>query len=278
MPFDVVAWYESQAAASLTAMAAVSDRYYRTSGDDLYVKGRAPMLAGMIWGALTITTMRYAEFRQPSLTKPYRWNRHGDINAEDERFTQGFQNLWASPLPLYEGEKLNVYEQNSTTEVNLVAAWLSSGNCTRADQENVAPTHFLTGYADANATAGSWTDLDIETNGAWDQDLQEGRYAVIGMKVGSYKSSSPAFGVARLILQDSVWHPGVMVGYLSGDKLGLYYEPGDYDLGLRWPLMYDPNDIANSVTFTHDQLPSVEVCEAAANTDHIVELLLQKVE
>ena len=265
LPFDLVAWYESQAAAALTAVAAVSDpKVYRTSLDDLYVKNRAPFLAGSLCVAVTQATLKYYEFRQPSLKVPYRFYKGADAN--DPFIGEAFNNLLASPLPLYAGEKLNAYVQNATDEVDLIVAWLASGPAKLSDLENVRPTHSITGYNDGALTAGSWTDVAI----TWDQDLPKGRYAVVGMQVGSYLAAAPAYGVARLVLLDSTWRPGVMVRAAEGDKLGVASISPSLLYGERWPLMRE-------ISFEYDQMPNLEMLCAAANTDHVVELLLQKI-
>ena len=265
MPFDIVAWYESQAAATLTAVAAVSDpNVYRTSLDDLYVKKRAPFLAGSLCAAVTQATLKYYEFRQPSLKVPYRFYKGAAIN--DAFIGEAFNNLFASPLPLYAGEKLNAYVQNATDEVDLIVAWLSNGAAKLSDLENVRPTHSITGYNDGALTVGSWTDVAI----TWDQDLPKGKYAVVGMQVGSYLAAAPAYGVARLALLGCPWRPGVIVRAAEADKLGLASIGAALLYGERWPLMRE-------ISFEHDQLPNLEMLCAAANTDHVVELLLQKI-
>ena len=265
MPFDIVAWYESQACAALAAVAAVADpNNYHTSLDDLFVKAKAPYLAGSLCAAVTQATLKYYEFRQPSLRVPYRFYKGADIN--DPLLAEGFNNLWASPLPLFPGEKLNAYVQNATNEVDLILAWLASGPAKLSDLENVKPTHSITGYADAALTAGAWTDVDI----TWDQELPGGRYAVVGMQVGTYKAAAPAFGAARLILLDTTWRPGVVTRQAEGDKLGLASISPALMYGERWPLM-------SEIAFNHDQMPNLQMLCGDANTDHIVELLLQKI-
>ena len=265
MPFDIVAWYESQACTALTGVAAVSDPdVYHTSADDIFVKKEAPYLAGSLCGAITQATLKYYEFRQPSLKIPYRFYQGGDLN--DPFLGEAFNNLWASPLPLYPQEKLNAYVQNATDEIDMIVAWLASGPARLSDLENVRPTHSITGYNDGALTAGSWTDVTI----TWDQDLPKGRYAVVGMKVGSYLAALVAYGVARLLLLDTKWRPGVIVRAAEADKLGLASISPGFMYGERWPLM-------NEISFEHTQMPNLQMLCAAANTDHVVELLLQKI-
>lgn len=264
MPFDIVGWYESQAAAALTAVAAVADDVYKVVLDDIYVKERAPFLAGSLHAAVTQATIRYHEFRQPSLKVPYRFNRCADLN--DAFIGEGFNNLWASPLPLYKDEKLNAYVLNATDEVDMVIAWLTSGRATLSQLESVSPTHSITGYSTTDPTAGSWSDIPI----TWDQDLPMGRYAVVGMMVSNYKASGPVYGVSRLKLLDTTWRPGVVVRGGEGAYLAVGSISPSLMYGERWPLMRE-------ISFRHDQMPNLETLVGAANEEHTVELLLQKI-
>lgn len=271
LPFDIVGWYESQAASALTACAGVSDDIYRVTGDDIYVKSRAPYLGALWWGGSTIATLKYLEFRQPSLKVPYRFYPAGDLNSSIA--AKDFVNLMAYPLPLYPDEKLNAFVQQSTNETKMIVAYLTSGEAKMSDVQNVEPTHVITGEADQTLTAGSWTTVTI----TWDQDLPIGRYAVVGMKVGSYISASWQFGFARLRYlpeeKDPMWRPGVPVRYLQGDKLGMAAIQSNIEYWYveRWPLMPE-------VSFRHDQMPNIEILSPAALTDHVVNLLLQKIE
>lgn len=264
MPFDIVGFYESEAKASLMGVATVPDDVYRVSGDDLYVKARAPFLAGSLYGAITQATMKYHEFRQPSLKVPYRFYQGCDLN--DLVVHEGFNNLFGTPLPLYADEKLNAYVLNATNEVDMVIAWLSSGPAKIADLENVRPTHSITGYSADDGSAGVWADIAI----TWDQDLPKGRYAVVGMIFGSYISSGDVFGAARLKFLDTTWRPGVMVRELEADKLALSSLYSGLLYGERWPLMPE-------ISFAHDQMPNAELLVGATMTDQIIQLLLQKI-
>lgn len=266
MPFDVVAWYQTEAKAALAGLTAIEDDIYRTSGDDIYVKPRAPFLSGLVQLSDNTQTFKYGELRQPSLKVPYRSYLSGSYLGSD--IESGFLNLMANPLPLYPGEKLTSYVQNATNTYNLVFAWLASGRATRSVLESVSPTHLITGEADQALTAGEWTAVAI----TWDQDLPRGRYAVVGMAVGTYKSSDYGRGVARLKLLDTTWRPGVMTQLTWGDKVAMWGGKGvcSFDTGKRWPLM-------NEISFAHDQMPDIEICAGAADTDHVVNLLLQKI-
>lgn len=264
MPFDVVGYYESQAAAALTPFAAVSDETYKTTLDDLTIKAKAAFLAGILY--MAVSTPKYMEFRQPGLGIPYRSYRTGLIGTSAD-YPAAFTNLFATPLPLYPGVKMNAYAQNATNEVNLIAAWLSSGRTSTAELEAPTPTHLVTGYNDGALTAGAWTGVEI----TWDQDLPEGRYAVVGMDVGSYIAAGWAGGVARLNLVDVAWRPGVIIDEMTQDKtIKAAPDIGTYAMGKRWPYM-------SEISFAHDQMPNLEMLSSAALTDHVVNLLLQKI-
>jgi len=264
MPFDLVAFYESQDADALTAVAACADEVYKISADDLTVKKKAPFLAGSLHAAISQATMMYHEFRQPSLKVPYRF--YKTVDANDAFMGEGFNNLLGSPLPLYAGEKLNVYVISTTDEVDMVFAWLASGPAKLSDMENVRPTHSITGLSTTDPTAGTWSTLPI----TWDQSLPRGRYAVIGMQVGVYKASGPVYGGARLIFLETTWRPGVIVRGGEGAYLGMASIHPALLYGERWPLM-------NEISFDHDEMPDMEVMEGAANEEHSIELLLQKI-
>ena len=273
MPFDIVGFYESQTATALSPVMSIVDDVYNTglaTTDELIVKKRAPFLGGLLGGNVTgggASTYKYIEVRQPSLKVPYRTYKGSGLHSTIPE--RGFVNLLASPLPLYPEEKLLALIQNASAEVSMIVLWLVSGRCTRAMQEAVSPTHMITGYCDQTLTAGAWTTCTM----TWDQDLPKGRYAIVGMRGGSYVSGGGnyPYTVARLKLLDSTWRPGVMFNELWQDKTGLESaEINAYDAFRKWPLMRE-------ISFAHDQMPDIECLSGQARTDHIVDLLLQKI-
>ena len=261
MPFDVVAFLETQTATALSGVATVPDRYYDTHLDDLKVKDQARFLAGLL--QIGVTTPKYCEVRQPSLKIPPRFYKACLTTVVDHR--AGFTNMLNRPLPLYPKEKLNVYLQNETAEYSLVALWLSNGKITQAALDAVSPTHNITGYSDTTLTANIWNDVPI----TWDQDLPKGTYSIVGMRVGSYLAASTP-GVARLQLKGKeagAWHPGVIVNEITADKtIDVNNLMGPDQV---WPLMPE-------ISFTDDLMPDLEMLSLTADTDHIVELSLVK--
>lgn len=265
MPFDLVAWYESQdASAGLLASAVdTGESIYRTSDDDLYVKERAPWLGGICH--LAASTPNYIEMRQPSLKIPYRFSRGEDHNSS--RADEGLYIFWDRPLPLYSGEKLNCYVYNATNEITWVVAWLLSGKSTIADAADVNPTHVIRGESDTAAVADAWTNIKTIT---WSHDLPKGRYAIVGLSGATYKAATPTTAALRLVIPDTTWRPGVMLGIGDADKSQWKNLSYSWRLGLKWPVM-------DEIAFNHDEMPTAEILAGAANTDHWFELWLQKI-
>jgi len=256
MPFDVVAFLETQTATALSNVAVVSDPVYQVSGDDLTVKKQASFLAGLLH--LGVTTPKVAEIRQPSLKIPYRFVKSALTTVVDHR--AGFTNLYDRPLPLYAGEKLNALVQNATAEYSIVALWLTSGY---VKPEPITPTHVINADIDSTLTVNVWNTVTPTFN----QSLPKGRYAIIGMKFGSYLATcNPA--VARLVLPETQWRPGVVTSEISADKTNFVNAKGDNEG--RWGLM-------NEISFPHDNMPKLEVLSLTADTDHMLELTLRKI-
>ena len=263
MPFDVVGFYKTQTATTLSSVTPVPDDIYKISGEDLTVQEGASWLVACL--QLGISTPKYFEVRQPSLKVPYRFYR--SQLCETTYIEPGFTNLAARALPLYAGEKLNVYLQNATAEVSMVALWLASGKCTKAMIDAVNPTHSITGYIDQALTAGTWTRGTI----TWDQSLEKGTYAIVGMKAGTYKAANPMHAVLRLILPNREWRPGVCCSVMAGDKTLVDKQVNQDQLFTEWSLMPE-------ISFDHDAMPqTAEILSGAANTDHVIELMLQRI-
>jgi len=261
VPFDVVAFLETQTATALSGVAAVADRYYDVYLDDIKVKEQAAFLAGLL--QIGVTTPKYCEIRQPSLKVPYRFYKSCLTTVVDHR--AGFTSLLNRPLPLYSKEKMNVYVQNASAEYSVVVAWLSNGKITHASLDAVNPTHKITGYADQTLTVNVWNDVAV----TWDQDLPRGTYAIVGMRVGTYVAASTPAG-ARLQLKGKEaggWHPGVITNEITADKtIDVNNLTGPDQV---WPLMPE-------ISFTEDLMPDLEMLSLTADTDHIVELDLVK--
>lgn len=208
---------------------------------------------------LSVSTPKYFELRQPSLKIPYRSYR-SEIITEDDR-SNGFVDFTKNPLALYPDEKINAYVQNASDEISAVILWLGTGGLPQ-NFIPPRPTHFLTGYADSNLVAGSWTSISP----TYDQDLPKGRYAVVGMRAGSYKATNVAPIATRLVLNDSVYRIGVITRELGGDKTLMKGSIRGWE---KFPVM-------QGINFTEKTLPTLEMLGADAATDHVIELDLVK--
>ena len=257
MPFDIVAFLETQTATALSPVAAVADSQYRVSGDDLYVKSNAPFLAGLL--QIGVSTPKIAEIRQPSLRIPYRFVKSALSTVVDHR--AGFNNFLKTPLPLYAGEKLNALVQNATAEYSVLVAWLSSGYIT--EPVGVNPTHTLTADIDSTLTVNIWNEISP----TYDQDLPKGEYAVLGMKFGSYLATCNPL-VARLKCPNTEYRPGVITTEITADKT--LFVNAKNDIETMWGQM-------QGISFPHDNPPKIEVLSLTADTDHMLELICRKI-
>jgi len=257
MPFDIVAWLETQTATNLSGVAAVADSQYKVSGDDIYVKKTAPFLAGLLH--IGVTTPKIAELRQPSLRIPYRFLKSCLSTVVDHR--AGFNNFLNNPLPLYPEEKLTAYVQNATAEYSVVVAWLSNGFI--SPQQGLNPTHILTSDIDSTLTVNVWNEITP----TYDQDLPKGRYAVLGMKFGSYLGTCNPI-VARLKCPETDYRPGVVTTEISADKTNFVNAKNDVET--MWGHM-------QGIEFPHDNPPKIEVLSLTADTDHMLELICRKI-
>ena len=255
MPFDIVAWLETQTATALSGVAAVADPQYAVSGDTVTVKKDKSFLAGVL--QIGVSTPKICEFRQPSLNIPYRFTKSAIATVVDHR--AGFTNLLKRPLPLYPNEKLSAFVQNATAEYSVIVAWLSSGYI---DPQPVNPTHILTSDIDSTLTVNIWNSVTP----TYDQDLPKGTYEVLGMKVGSYVATSNPL-VTRLVCPDSPHRVGVITNEMTADKTLNVNAKNDVET--VWNAM-------KGVEFEHDRPPTLEMLSLTADTDHVLELTLRK--
>jgi len=264
MPFDLIAWAEAAPGAGTVNLAAgLGDNFYHTVNDDIFIRKDAKYLLGLL--NMGTSTGGRALIRQPSLALDYEFYKSGLTTDLDP--IVGWEHLFGRPLPLIPNEKCNALVVNATDEDSIVAAIVGSGKITQAMLDAVNPTHKISGYSDTTVTALTWSACAI----TWNQDLPEGRYAIVGMRVGTYVASAET-SVARLTgLKDdgANWRPGVPCHGMEADHeewQSMGWSP--YTL---WPLMPE-------ISFPHDQPPNIEVLMVNTTaTDENVDLLLQKI-
>lgn len=260
MPFNLAGFAEAAPGANGKISAGASDDLYNVSADDLIITEAARFLLG-VFAAAETTGGRYL-LQQPTLPLDYEFSRI--LLMTDPVTRKGYTHMFGRPLPLVAKEKLNCEAVNATDEDALVGVLLGSGKITQSMLDAVNPTHRISGYADQTLTAMTWTNVTI----TWNQDLPEGKYAVVGMIYGLYKSSAAMPALARILTANKNWRPGVPATELQADKLEL-----QESIGVQcehWPLMPE-------VAFEHDRPPNLQVLGAEAGTDHVLELLLQKI-
>lgn len=265
MPYDVIGFYESGAQTLADNVTPVADDVYKISDTDYYIIQSRPNFLGGIFHS-AVSTPERCQIYQPKLTPPYEFSRSCLTTSLDPH--AGFTNKLTNPFPLYEGDKLSFKAINGTSEVTLGALFLLSAPFTEKMLEDVKPTHMIVGKIDQTLTAGSWTDGTI----VWQQTLPKGKYAIVGMQGGTYKSSGPVNAVCRLKLLDTAWRIGCPLPIINGDKtLDINNTMAPSPFG-RLPVMTDINfDVP-------DRMPStLSILGGAANTDHIIELTLQKI-
>lgn len=265
MPFDVIGFAEATPGTGTPAIAAASgDTLYRTSGDDIYVQQKAPLLLGLL--AAGAATAGRARLKQPSMPLYYEFAKSCLVENVDDP-SDGFSDIKNRPLMLVPGEKLNVYLQNAADEAALIALFLGDGKITQQMLDAVSMTHIITGYADTTLTAYTWSTLTM----TWDQDLPEGLYQIVGVKAAVYKAANPGIGVMRFVFSEpraAAWRPGAPVSIMEGDKVEIQSIP-------KFPLAQWPN--MPNIVFRHDKLPTIEMLNPMAVTDERVELALAKV-
>lgn len=266
MPFDMIGWAEAAPGTGTVYLtAALLDTLYSFVNDDIFLKGDATKLLGVFYAAES--TPNNARLRQPSAQIDHQFIKAVDSNLTPAGHVdpiQGWTHLFNRPIQLF-SEKCNALSVNATDEDTLIAILLGTQKITQGMIDGVNVTHIIRGVSDTTVTALSWSPTPI----TWDQDLPKGRYAIVGMRAGSYVATEMC-GVMRLLIPGQTdWRPGVPYSILTGDKVGNL--SSGYQPFANWPL--DP-----TISFPYDQMPNAEVLSLAAMTDHVLELQLQKIE
>jgi len=246
LPFTLVAFDENYtAAATLDAMTAVSDPHVRTSGDDVWIPGALPYLAGYIAIGATLTAARIESPTLRTLTPidvaPL------DLAAEPST-PAAYVNLKANPKLIGAGEALNF-------KATVSAAARCLGLCLFSDGPIAPVTGEIFTIKATNAstlTANAWT------NGAltFSQSLPHGTYMVVGMR-----AQSAGLEAARLVFPGYAWRPGCIGADAYSDLVNEVFRGGQ--LG-TWG------------SFEHDVPPTVDFLSISADTSQEVWLDLLK--
>jgi len=241
LPFTLVAFTESQDSAVLTNIAAVADPHVRVVGDDIYVPGFAPNLAGYHFMGINFTMGQVAA---PSLRKTINVDvDHADL-ADEPGSPPNNVALFANPVPLEGGEAINTLMAEDAAGASRVTAliWFSSG-----------PITPVTGAIySIRATSATTLGANVWTNGSltFTQTLPHGTYAVVGMR-----ANSAGLRAARLVFVGLTERPGVAGVDADGDVQDSLFRMGGVGV---WG------------TFTNDAPPTVDFFSASADTAETV--------
>lgn len=248
MPFTTVAFSESQDSAVLVNIAAVADPHVRVSGDDIYVPGPLPFLAGYHFGGANFTQGQIAS---PTLRKPANIDVEPADLADEPGSPPAMHDLFSSPKALEGGEAINCLMAEDAAGASRVNAilWFCDGP--------IAP---VTGdIFTIRATGAATLVANAWTNGAltFSQTLQKGTYQVVGMR-----AASTGLRAARLVSPGETWRPGCLGCDADGDIDAQVFRKGKAGI---W------------ATFSHDAPPTVDFFSASADTAEVVHLDLIRV-
>jgi len=263
VPFDLIGFGEATPGANGKLAALLLDSLYKTSGDDIYIKPLATRLLGVACYGEAV--LGRTKLQQPSLPIDYEFLKGALLSDGDPQY--GLTDMRGRPLPLVPTEKLNCEVVNAADEDGITYLYVGNNKITQTMLDAVNPTHRIVGYADTTATVFTWSALTM----TWNQNLPAGRYAVVGMKYGYFKTTPAMPSAARLVFKEphsAGWRPGVVGSEMQADHEEM--QSIGRDVWADWPLM-------RNINFPHDNLPGVEVASAEAHTDQEIELLLQKI-
>jgi len=255
MPTDLVAWYESQAATTLTAVAAVSggEDAYTVSGDGIWVKEHAQYIVGL--GQAFATDLGgHGEIRQNSIKVPYSFGAGGSVLGTVDRDTW-VDDLRGRPLRLVPNEYVYAYTRHGTNEGAHVFAWLGDWGPVYS-----GPIEYRVKADSATTlTANQWTNVSLTL----DNTLPEGRYAVVGFWAQSHEpdqASSPV--LTRLKFKDSIYRPGVIADR-GGEDSGKFASVANSHWYNYWPL-------TAAYSFRHDDLPIAQFLSSTTDDEETV--------
>lgn len=259
MPFNLIAAAEAAPGTGTVNVAfPEDDRYARLDvADSIMITPNLAKVLGVLYSAES--TGARALLRQP-----------GEIDkaflkcclTTDVDPTQGYQDLFKTPIALKVGSKLQALSVNATSEDTLIGLLLGTGYI------NPAPftiDEIIDGYSDTTITALTWHNVPV----TWNQDLKAGVYSVVGMRASVFLAANPWTALARLnIPGNTAWKPGVPASIAEADHEELQSQTME-----PWTIWGDIG-----VTFkAPEQMPNIQVCSPAAHTDENVQLMLRKV-
>jgi len=247
---DTIGYYESRAGTTvLQAIAGLTDPHVDVSGDNIRVPDECDKILAALGIAQTATAggVTDMQLKAPSMGE----KSYLDLTNFRDSATAApivpspptIDSYRYNPRKLVSGEILNALTANSgtNTEDALVIVFLTDGNINPIPLDWVVET--IRGVAASAVTANVWSNKAITL----DQNLQAGKYAVVGMAIKSANSQA-----ARLVFGNQGPRPGC---------------PGrttfDYDVS-----MFRKGELGIWGTFPHTNIPTVDLlCDGADTPD-----------
>jgi hypothetical protein len=243
MPFTVIGWSVSQAAASaLAAISALADPHVRVVGNDIYVPKTFSKFAGAYGLGASVTQ---AQFTSPSLRRTLLFDLEPLEVSATPLCPARWENQFDAPIPLDETEALDYLAAN-----NAGAAVRQVGLAFLADGPAKLDTRpsFTVRCTSATATvAYTWTNVGLTIT----QTLPKGMYDIVGMW-----AQSTGLIAARLVFPGPVYQRPGCIGCTA---LGNFSDPAFRNGGLGvWG------------SFAHDAPPTVDMLSSSADATQIV--------
>ena len=249
MSFSVVGWSELQDTAGvLTEVLALPDQHVTTDGDDVSVPDFAAELGMVACMGVTITQ---AQFSSPTLRKSLLVDVCPINIADVPTSPPGFMDFHDARVKLTAAEGLRalVAEGAVAAELETCFAWLFG-----PDTPAPAGEPFWVRLDGATALVPDlWTLVPL----ALSQQLNAGRYAIVGMRAQSATGRA-----ARLVIPGLQFRPGCLVTIADGDIEAH---------------AFDTKVLGNWGEFNHTYPPQAEFQAAAADAAEVVWLALVKI-
>lgn len=259
--FTTIAFYESRAGTTaLSEVAALADQHVAVNGDNVTVPPSWNQIIAAWSGMSNATdTLVAARLSAPSM----RDKTLLDL-ANLEAIAAGGTleptaptplNVYVDrPVQLVSGEFLNLLQASSgTTAANLCTGVIFLGDGNYGNSLAGKPIQTVRATSGTTLTANAWTACTLTL----DQQLQAGRYAIVGMRAQSAGAKA-----ARLVMQESPARPGCIAYDSNGDIEHPMFRSGHMGV---WG------------TFVHTAIPQVEFLSLSADTAETVYLDIVKI-
>lgn len=261
MGFTVIGFYESRTGTTaLAEVAGLADQSVNVAGDNITIPPTWNQIIAA-WAGMSNATdvLVSARLSAPSM----RGKTLLDM-ANLEAIAAGGTLEPSSPTPLnvylnkpiqlVSGEFLNHLQAgDGTTAANLCTSIVLLGDGNYANPYAGMPIQTVRATATTTLTANAWTACTLTL----DQQLEAGRYAVIGMRAQSAGAKA-----ARLVMQETAARPGV-IAY-------------DSNADLEHPMFRNGN-MGVFGSFVHTAIPQVEFLSLSADTAETVFLDIVKI-